>query len=57
MRAPMVRWREVVQSYPCEVCGAGPGDRCITYSGVEKYEAHAARSRLALAMDWELPAC
>jgi hypothetical protein len=51
----MIGWREVVVSYPCEICGAGPGDRCRTPSGAVKWEPHASRSRLASANHWQAP--
>jgi hypothetical protein len=52
---PHIHWREVVESYPCTDCGAGPGDRCHT-SGrwpSPKWEPHACRSRLASANGWD----
>lgn len=50
-----IHWREVVESYPCEVCGAGPGDHCVGPRGHEKWEPHACRSRLASAHGWHFP--
>ena len=46
------RERVVWQSYPCETCGATPGQPCVTYSGTAKQEPHAPRARLAEARGW-----
>lgn len=51
----MIRWLEVTLSYPCPVCPAGPGDRCLTQSGRTKWECHAARTDLARANGWRFP--
>jgi hypothetical protein len=51
----MIGWREVVISYPCDTCGAGPGDRCRTVTDHEKWEPHAARSLLASNHYWLFP--
>jgi len=50
-----IKWREVVHSYPCPTCTAGPGDWCLTMHGERKYEPHSDRSRVASAHDWKLP--
>lgn len=42
----MITWRELVQSYPCLECGAGPGEPCVTKGGNSKYECHAIRSHV-----------
>lgn len=55
MRPPPIKWRAVVNSYPCETCGAGPGAWCISTGGKYKYEPHAARSKLASANHWADP--
>jgi hypothetical protein len=47
MMGQRIRWRVVVESYPCETCGAPPGFPCVTTSGTPKGEPHAPRSRLA----------
>src|SRR5262245_45901800 len=47
-------WRAVVEQYPCETCGAWPGQPCITTSGAEKQEPHVFRSRLASQDGWRL---
>lgn len=48
----MITWRRIVQQYECEVCMAGPGEPCKTYSGEMKMEPHSARSNLARANNW-----
>lgn len=50
-----IHWREVVQSYPCDTCGAAPGEPCHTPMIWKKWEPHAARSRLASANGWDFP--
>jgi len=50
-----IRWREVVHSYPCPLCTAGPGDWCVTSTGFRKYEPHSDRARLAAANNWQFP--
>lgn len=45
MSAPLSRWRIIVRSYPCETCGAGPGDPCLSPSGKRALE-HVARANL-----------
>jgi hypothetical protein len=39
----MAAWRAVVRAYPCDTCGAQPGDPCTTPSGVPTAE-HKART-------------
>jgi hypothetical protein len=51
----MIRWREVAESYPCEVCGSPPGVRCITISGRDSNTPHCVRSALASANGWLSP--
>ena len=51
----MIRWRQVVQSYPCEGCGAPPGSPCITVSGQKKFEPHYLRAQVARANQWRDP--
>jgi hypothetical protein len=51
----MITWRAVVQSYPCEACGAPPGAKCITVSGHRSYEPHQQRSNAASANHWRSP--
>lgn len=46
-------WREVVTSYPCPICDAGPGEPCQTWTGHPKFEPHADRSRIAAAHHWK----
>lgn len=47
------RWRYVLESYPCDECGATPGKPCTTYTGNEKRDAcHADRERQARANNW-----
>ena len=48
----MIRWRRVALQYPCENCGAAPGHKCITTSGVLKYEIHQYRTNRAEADHW-----
>lgn len=38
-------WHLILRSYPCESCGAGPGQQCVTESGRPTME-HAARQHL-----------
>jgi hypothetical protein len=52
---PMVAWRAVATRYPCDVCGAQPGEPCKTYAGRRKYEVHHPRSELASANGWRDP--
>lgn len=40
---PKQVWQEVVLSYWCPVCDSGPGRWCLTSTGHEKPEPHAAR--------------
>lgn len=51
----MIRWKQVVQEYPCPVCTAGPGDACLTNNGNAKSEPHTDRTRLASANGWRHP--
>lgn len=47
------RWRYVLETYPCETCGAPPGEPCHTYSGRVKHDAtHADRTYQAQANGW-----
>lgn len=48
----MIEWRQVVQSYACESCGAAPGSPCITIRNVNKAEPHASRTRQAAENGW-----
>jgi hypothetical protein len=59
-------WRAIVESHPCPVCNAGPGEPCRTYTGNRKAECHADRARDAdrcpgcgtrLAADADDPYC
>lgn len=50
-----IRWRQIVQEYPCPVCEAGPGETCLTCNGNPKHEPHADRARLASKDGWRLP--
>lgn len=36
-------WADLVWSYPCPDCGAGPGSNCRTVAGGTKAEPHASR--------------
>jgi hypothetical protein len=40
-------WLAVIESYPCDVCGVGPGERCVTNTLAPKSEPHASRARQA----------
>ena len=40
---PMSLWRIILRSYPCETCGAGPGEPCLTSGGRQAGMEHAAR--------------
>lgn len=40
-------WRDIVNSFPCETCNAGPGEVCRTITGNRKNEPHAPRAYLA----------
>lgn len=44
----MSQWREIVESYDCPTCGAKRGERCITHTGNEFPECHAARGGQAI---------
>lgn len=46
-----LRWQLVVNSYPCPICGAGPGRGCRTPNR-PKPEPHAARAALAHDRGW-----
>lgn len=46
-----LRWQLVVTSYPCPVCGAGPGHGCRSPAH-SKGEPHAERGRLAHMRGW-----
>lgn len=50
-----IRWRRVVESYPCEVCGTPPGVKCITSSGNETTQPHYLRSMEASRHGWRSP--
>lgn len=39
-------WHLVLRSYPCEHCGAGPGEPCVTESGRKVALEHSARQQL-----------
>lgn len=52
---PMVAWRAVATRYPCDVCGAQPGEPCTTSSGHVKYEVHRPRTELASENHWDDP--
>jgi hypothetical protein len=63
---PPQRWRLIVESYPCDTCGAGPGAPCLTISGTVKHEPHVERVALVvhciyclgwLAADWPELVC
>lgn len=46
MARPRSPWTVVMLSYPCPVCGAAPGDKCVTTSGRTKSsDVHAERTR------------
>lgn len=51
----MVGWRAVIRQFPCDVCGAQPGEDCRTYAGHRTYTPHAPRSRLASSYHWRDP--
>jgi hypothetical protein len=38
-------WRDLLESYPCPVCDAGPGDPCRTATGNVSQLPHADRTR------------
>lgn len=38
-------WLTVVESYPCNACGAEPGEHCQTASGNPTLQPHATRAR------------
>jgi len=40
---PRQEWQEIVLSYWCPDCDAGPGRWCLTRNGHDKPEPHAAR--------------
>lgn len=40
-------WRAVIESYPCDTCGAEPGEPCRTISGTKANPPHVARTRPA----------
>lgn len=48
-------WRVVAERYPCETCGAGPGDHCITPTRHKADTPHVTRTRLASANHWQDP--
>lgn len=50
-RGRRLRWQLVVNSYPCPICDAGPGQGCRTPNR-PKPEPHAERSREAHARGW-----
>lgn len=50
-----IAWRAVAQAFPCEVCGAGPGDKCTTSGGAVTFTPHAPRTNLAHAAGWVHP--
>lgn len=47
-----IAWRIIVNSYPCPVCPAGPGQACITEYGNPKQEPHAGRAARAHGRGW-----
>lgn len=55
MPRPKGRTRLTWEEYPCPVCTAGPGDPCVTWSGIPKSEPHADRARLASENNWQPP--
>lgn len=48
----MIEWKKILESYPCETCGAAPGNPCITISGLDAHTPHQWRTSCALANDW-----
>lgn len=38
-------WRAVFLTYPCESCGAKPGEECVTSTGKVYRDVHADRAR------------
>lgn len=54
-------WNVVLLSYPCRVCGAPPGQPCITLTGrVKRTEVHTDRSYQASDRHWvagDIPEC
>lgn len=55
MTTTTIKWRATVQRYPCDVCGAQPGEKCATFSGAMTYTPHAPRSALASSHQWVDP--
>jgi len=52
---PKAWWRLVAQAWPCETCGVGPGERCLTLRHNVTYTPHACRTDLASANGWQHP--
>lgn len=50
-----IRWRQVALSYPCDICTAGPGEQCLTWTGNKAWTPHAARTRKASDNGWRDP--
>ena len=59
-------WRRSIESWPCQTCGASPGESCVTGSGRPTNLPHAARLRstnrcqMCLALlpnEWEDTIC
>jgi hypothetical protein len=38
-------WRTIFETYPCPVCGANPGEPCLTEKGNPTRLPHAMRTR------------
>lgn len=46
MTQPPGTWHNILRSYPCEACDAGPGEPCVTASGRKSALEHSARQHL-----------
>jgi hypothetical protein len=51
----MIEWRQIALEYPCQTCGAAPGEECITISGRVAHTPHQWRSGAASANRWHRP--